>query len=96
MTSRISHDQRMVVAEHVSTSELHGELVLLNFASETYFGLDEIGSRMLSMLTDAPSTEAGVQALLGEFEVDEERLRADIATLVDRLLEGGLVELRAA
>ncbi len=96
MTAPISFAQRVGVPEHVATRDLHGELVLLNFDSEIYFGLDEIGSRMWEVLSQAPSIEAGVQALLGEFDVEEERLRADVQRLLGELVGGGLVELRDA
>lgn len=95
-TPRIPDDRQVRIAPHVSTSELHAELVLLNFESETYFGLDAVGARILAALTAAPSVELAVQALLAEFDVDAQRLRADIDRLVDELLAGGLVELRAA
>ena len=96
MTQPISFEQRLEFAPDVATSDLHGELVLLNFSSETYFGLDEVGARIVTVLTEKPSIERGVQALCEEFDVDEQRLREDVQRLIAELLDGGLVELRAA
>jgi hypothetical protein len=88
--------RRLALAENVTTRELDGELVLLNYDSETYFGLDEVGARVLEVLREAPSIEAGIAALLEEFEVEEPELRSDVAALLDRLVAGGLVALEPA
>ncbi len=94
MTTPISFDHKVSVPSHVATRDLDGELVVLNFDSETYFGLDAIGARMWEVLSTSPTIEAGVQALLGEFDVDDARLRNDVATLLQRMVDGGLVELQ--
>lgn len=96
MTAPISFAQRLEVPPHVSTSDLHGELVLLNFETETYYGLDAVGARMWAVLEQAPTLEDGVQTLLGEYDVEEERLRGDVQALVGKLVDGGLVGLRDA
>jgi hypothetical protein len=96
VTDPISFEQRLEFAPDVATSDLHGELVLLNFATETYYGLDEVGARMVSVLTEKPSIERGVKTLAEEFEVEEEKLRSDVRRLIGELLDGGLVELHAA
>jgi hypothetical protein len=96
VTGPISFEQRLAMAPDVATSDLHGELVLLNFATETYYGLDEVGARMVTVLTEGPSIEDGVKTLCEEFDVEEEQLRADVQRLIGELLDGGLVELRAA
>lgn len=95
MARAVTGEQRVRMAPNVSTSELHGELVLLNFTSETYYGLDEIGARMIAVLTAEPSVDRAVQVLLGEFDVDAARLRADVDRLLSQLVAGGLVELVA-
>ena len=93
MTGGVRFDQRLRVPEHVAVRELDGELVLLNYDSEEYFGLDEVGTRILEVLREAPSLERGVEELLAEFEVAPDQLRADVERLVGSLLEGGLVAL---
>ena len=94
MTGAIPFDHRVVVPEHVASRDLDGELVLLNYDSETYYGLDEVGTRMWEVLQEAPSIEAAIGRLLEEFDVTDERLREDVEQLVGRLVDGGLVELR--
>ena len=96
MAETIDFDQRLAVPEHVAMRELDQELVLLNFESERYFGLDDVGARILEVLRDAKSIDAGITVLLDEFEVDESQLRHDVGALVTSLVDGGLVVLEPA
>ncbi len=87
---------RIRTPEGVLHREIAGESVLLNLGSESYFGLDEIGTRMWAALTSAPSIEAAYQVLLEEFEVDEPTLRSDLSAFIARLAEAGLVAVEDA
>ncbi len=78
---------------HVLVRELQGESVLLNLDSETYFGLDEVGTRMWAVLTTAPSIQVAYEALLAEYAVEPEVLRKDLEALVGELMERGLLDL---
>ena len=73
---------------------LDDEMVLLNLDTETYFGLDEVGARMLEALRSAPSVDAAVAELTEEYDVEEATLRQDVMALLERLVENGLVELQ--
>ena len=73
---------------------LDDESVLLNLDTETYFGLDEVGTRMLEALRSSGSMDAAVAQLLSEYDVDEATLRSDLQALLQRLVENGLVELQ--
>lgn len=68
------------------------ESILLHLDREAYFGLDAIGTRFWEVLVDAPSVEAAYQRLLGEFDVEPEQLRRDLAAFLDKLRDRGLLE----
>ena len=87
---------RIRTPEGVLYREIAGESVLLNLGSESYFGLDEVGTRMWAALTTAPSIEAAYQDLLEEFEVDAETLRSDLSAFIARLAQAGLVAVEDA
>jgi hypothetical protein len=89
----ISFAQRLVLPEDVLISNVEGESVLLNLNSERYFGLDEVGTRMLSVLTTSNSIQTAYEALLEEYEVENEKLRDDLAELVERLVDQGLLKV---
>ena len=84
---------RIMVPEAVLISGLQEESVILNLDSERYYGLDDVGTRMFSVLTTSDSIEQAFETLLGEYDVDREILRGDLTALIDKLLEQGLVEV---
>ncbi|MCC7372885.1 MAG: PqqD family protein [Chloroflexi bacterium] len=78
-------------ASHVAVAEFDGETVLLNVSSGIYFGLNPIASRIWQLLGTGASEPLIVQTLLDEYDVDEARLRADVAATVRQLAADGLV-----
>ncbi|NJL00270.1 MAG: PqqD family protein [Spirulinaceae cyanobacterium SM2_1_0] len=88
--------QRVSLAEDVLLQELAGEAVLLNLDTESYFGLDEVGTSMLQALAAAPSIAAAQQQLLNEYEVTPEALQRDLLALIEQLVAHGLVRVTAA
>lgn len=87
---------RIAVPADVLVRELAGESVLLDLRSESYFGLDAVGTRMWQALVEAGSLEGALAALEGVWEVEPARLRRDLAELVDQLATQGLVEVEPA
>jgi len=90
----VAFDARLRPPDDVLLSELDGECVILNLKTEAYFGLDEIGTRMWTAITTADSVQAAYESLRTEYDVDPDALRADLAEIVDALLEHGLLEVR--
>src|SRR5215203_107538 len=89
----ISFSDRVQIPDDVLISNLQDESVILNLDSERYFGLDNVGTRMLSVLTTSESIEAAYQKLLREYAVDSEMLRADLLSLIENLVEKGVVQV---
>jgi hypothetical protein len=84
---------KIQVSGDVVTRNLAGEAVLLDLASGTYFGLDEIGTRIWELLGEHGSAEAVVAALLDEYDAEESRIRADLERLIGELQSKGLVRI---
>ena len=89
----ILFDQRAAIPPDVLVQELDGESVILNVATERYFGLDRTGTRMWVALTTRESIEAAHTSLLGVFDVDAARLRQDLEALVTTLVGHGLLDI---
>jgi hypothetical protein len=89
-------DRRVAVPEGVLFQELDGEAVLLDLATETYYGLDDVGTRMLRVVTSAPTLDDGIASLAAEYDVPAETLRRDVLALVTSMVERGLLELDRA
>jgi len=92
----MSFADRAAAPTHVLVSFLDRESVLLNLATEQYFGLDETGTRMWQLMTAAPNIDAAYQELLAEFDVEPELLRSNLTDLLGRLVENGLLEVLPA
>ena len=88
-----SFARRVSIPESVMFRELEGESVILDLDSESYFGLDQIGTRMWQAVTAADSIEAAFDVLLEEYEVEADTLRTDLSELLDTLLARGLIEV---
>jgi hypothetical protein len=87
----ISFSDRVTVADDVLISNLQDESVILNLDSERYYGLDDVGTRFLSVLTTSESIEAAYDRLRDEYDVDPEVLRDDLLALVENLIDQGLL-----
>jgi len=88
----ISDDRVYTVSKDVLFQEVSGETVLLDLASEQYFGLDEVGTRIWALLNDGRSVGEMVEILLGEYAVGREQLEADVRELLGALMDAGLIE----
>ena len=91
----MSFDSRVRIPDDVLVSELDGESVLLNLRSESYFGLDEMGTRIWELLKSEPIQRV-YESLLADYDVDPEMLRLDLTELLDNLVQQGLVEVAPA
>ena len=87
----ISFTDRVTVPDGVLISRLQEESVILNLDSERYYGLDDVGTRFLSVLTTSDSIETAYEQLRGEYDVDPQILRADLLTLIENLIDQGLL-----
>ena len=90
---RVTLEDRAQCSGEVLVQEVGGEAVLLDLASERYFGLDPIGTRIWQLLADAPSLQQVHATLCGEFDAPAERIQADLLALVGQLNEAGLVQV---
>ncbi|KYJ86412.1 PqqD family protein [Sulfurovum riftiae] len=90
-------NRKITFAETVFAQEVDGEMVLLDMASENYFGLDEVGTSIWQAIE---ACEGGLQCvlerLLDEYDVEEEVLKKDLDDFVKKLLESGLIEVKEA
>jgi hypothetical protein len=85
---------RVAPAPDVMCRTVGDESVLLHLKSETYLGLDPVGTRMWMLLTGSESIQSAYDALLREYEVDGQQLRRDLEDFLGQLLEHGLVRLQ--
>ncbi len=82
------------IPENVLIQRVHtGEAVILNLDDESYFGLNEVGVRMMDMLVSSETLDAAVESLASEYEVEPAVLRRDMEELVETLRSRGLIDV---
>ena len=93
--STIDFNQRVVVPDFVLFRELDGEAVLLNLNDESYFGLDDVGTRMWSVLQESLTIADAFERLRAEYDVDAGQLQGDLIELIQTLAAHGLVQIQS-
>ena len=88
-----SFNQRVKLSEDVLISDLQGESVILNVNSQRYYGLDKVGTRFLTLLSNSETIEQAFETLLAEYDVEADQLKVDLTELLADLREQGLVEI---
>ena len=83
----------ITLADDVLFKELQGEAVLLHLGSESYYGLDDVGTRMWQLLNEQHDMDDVVKKLLAEYDVEEASLRSDLAQLINQLADAGLIQV---
>jgi hypothetical protein len=87
----VSLDGRVFATPRVLYKDLGNEAVLLDLETETYFGLNESGSRLWTLLTTSPTIREALAAMQEEFDVAPDVLERDSRELIDDLLGRGLL-----
>ncbi len=85
--------QKITISEEALSQEVNGETVILDLKSESYFGLDEVGTRIWQLLQEHGDVQKTFDVMLEEFDVEEDQLEKDMSALLDEMLEKGLLHL---
>ena len=88
-------NKKITLSDDVISQEVSGETVLLDLASENYFGLDEVGTRIWQLIKENGDLELVVKTLLEEYDVTEETLTADLDALLGEISKLGLIKIEA-
>lgn len=96
MTGNVTRDlpplQVMVrVPEHVLMRRLGDEMVMLHLDAESYYGLNEVGARLMQLAETGATLEMITEQLFSEFEVGREQLEHDVRTVAADLIAAGLL-----
>lgn len=89
----ISLQQKVRISSEVLAQEVDEETVLLDMKSESYFGLDEVGTRIWQLLKETGNLQTVFDTMLEEYDVDEKQLKKDLLDHVTQLVEAGLISL---
>ena len=73
-------------------SNLGGETVILNLATNEYYSLDEISTFIWEKLESTPTTDEVVEHVMNEYEVSKEQCEQDVTLLFSELVAIELIE----
>lgn len=85
----------VVAAKDQVSSELDGEAVILNLKTGVYHGLDPVGARIWHLLQESRTVNDILNTLLEEYEVEPERCERELLTLLQKLAEQELIEVKS-
>jgi hypothetical protein len=89
----VSSSSIVVASRDQVSSDLAGEAVILNLASGMYYGLDEVGAQVWSLIQEPRSVDAIRDTILEEYEVEPDRCERDLLALLQELEAAELIEV---
>lgn len=92
MSSINRHSKVTVTPDQVS-SEVSGEIIILQVKDGMYFGLDDVGAVVWQAIQTPRTVDEIVNTMMGEFEVDREKCQADVCALLEQMAAAKLVSI---
>jgi len=65
--------------------DLDGEAVILDLVSGTYFGLNEVGTRVWRLVEEGRNPSQIIDLVAAEYEADRDTIARDVTRLIDDL-----------
>jgi hypothetical protein len=92
----LSNSSIVVAAGDQISSDLAGEIVMLNLKNGSYYGLDGVGARVWSLIQAPQPIIAVRDAIVSEYAVDPDHCESDLLVLLTELAAAELIEVRDA
>jgi coenzyme PQQ synthesis protein D (PqqD) len=73
--------------------DMGGEVVILDLTSGTYYGLDQLGAQVWSLIEQPASLEAIRNAIVADYDVDAATCHRDVLAFLQQMQAVGLVEV---
>jgi hypothetical protein len=90
----VSESATLQADPEVLVTEFGDEVVLLNLRDGVYYGLEDVGARIWTMLRQPVTIQTLCEAIVSEFDVAQDRCERDVRAIVSDLLENGLIQMR--
>ncbi len=85
---------KIEISEDIVWREFGGEVLMLDLASQHYFGLTGSGSEMWQLIAEHGSSDSVIDSMLEKYDVDPANLKADFEKLVDELAAKGMLRVK--
>jgi Coenzyme PQQ synthesis protein D (PqqD) len=87
--------ERVSAPDDVVWQKVDGVVLLLDLDTGRYHRFDDVATRMWEALDESPDVATAVDRLAAVYDVDVARLRKDLAALIARLVDTGLLRVDA-
>lgn len=89
----LKKDSRYRLTSQQISSNLSGEVIILDHEKGIYYGLDEVGALIYAELEKEPQTiEILCNLVISEYEIEKSECLHDIESLIKDLIKEKLVE----
>jgi hypothetical protein len=78
-------------ADSVRARSVGGEFVILDLAGDVQYSMNELGARVWAEATGGANADGIVRALVAEYAVDADQVRADVERILEELVASGLL-----
>ena len=78
----------------IDDTDLDGEKVMMNLDKGEYFMMNEVGSRIWDIIIEPINVKGIIEALLSEYEVDEETCTDTVIEFLGRLNNAELIRIK--
>jgi Coenzyme PQQ synthesis protein D (PqqD) len=93
MKSVVSEHSTVVVVKDQVSSDLGGEVAILNLSAGMYYGLDDVGARIWDLVQEPRVVNHIQGTILEEYDVDPARGKRHVLALLQELANEGLIEV---
>lgn len=90
----VSERSTVVAARDQVSSDLGGEVAILNLPAGMYYGLDDVGVRVWELVQEPRMVSEIQDVVVEEYDVEPARGKRDVLTLIQEMADEGLVEVR--
>lgn len=86
------HD-KVTIPPQVLVNQIGEELVILDLASGTYFGLNPVGAQIWQFLSAGKTLAETCKAMVENYDVSPSEIERDMVHLINELLSKNLVQI---
>ena len=91
--SMITRNTVVAIAEGIMVAHLEGDAILLDIESGHYFGLNDVGERIIDLVQEPVAVNVVTNTLLKEYDVGARQLENDVTSFLQEMWERQLVRV---
>jgi hypothetical protein len=90
----VSESATLQADPEVLATQFGDEVVLLNLRDGVYYGLEDVGAHIWTMLRQPVTIQNLCESIVSEFDVAADRCERDVRAIVSELAANGLIQIR--